>query len=125
MLGEVGSACGRHRYEGANAHSILLDNEPSRIGIFPDRKTRARSAPRPNDLKVWPRAWADPLQQIEYQRIDRIKHRKAAQLPTQRFYTSGVPEIQDSNARFSLNFVSRSFVYSDSHNRAGGVASGL
>ena len=78
MLGEVGSACGRHRYEGANAHSMLLGNEPSRIGVFPDGKPRARGAPGLNDLTIRSRAWANPLQQVKYQSIDGIKHKSRA-----------------------------------------------
>src|SRR5260221_6339070 len=82
MLGEVGSACGRHRYKGANTHSMLLGNEPSRIGVFPDGKTRARGAPSLNDLTIRSRVWANPLQQVKYQSIDGIKHRSRAVVRT-------------------------------------------
>jgi len=75
MLGEVGSAGGRHRYKGANAHSMLLGNEPSRVGVFPDGKTRAGRAPGLNDLTIRSRAWANPLKQVKYQSIDGIRHR--------------------------------------------------
>ncbi len=55
---------------------MLLGNEPSPIGIFPDWKTRARRTPSLNDLSIRSRAWTNPFKQVKYQCIDGIKHMK-------------------------------------------------
>ena len=57
---------------------MLLGNEPSLIGIFPDWKTRARRAPGLNDFSIRSRAWTNPFKQVKYQCIDGIKHMSRA-----------------------------------------------
>ena len=85
---------------------MLLGNEPSRIGVFPDGKTRARGAPSLNDLTIRSRAWANPLQQVKYQSIDWIKHRNRAFACATIFIHPACPEIQELTTMPASNEVS-------------------
>jgi hypothetical protein len=52
---------------------MLMRKEASFIGVFPDRKARARRPPGFDDLGVGPWGRADPFEQVEDQSIDGIR----------------------------------------------------
>lgn len=74
MLVEEAAATLRHDDDDAGAVAALRRDEASLVRILPHRETRARRAPGVQDVRVGPRARPDPFEQIEDQRVRRLRH---------------------------------------------------
>ena len=68
MLGEERPAKNGDGDEGA-AFSMLLLDKAAVVGVFPNGKSRTGRAPCLDDFRIGPRLRANPLEQIEYQRL--------------------------------------------------------
>jgi hypothetical protein len=76
MSVQVRLPCGGQQDEDVDVSRITSTyDETSSIGVFPDRKTWARRAPRVEYLGVRAGRPVDPLEEIDYEGLDGVGQR--------------------------------------------------
>ena len=75
MLSQVLRSGSGQRHEAAAARHTMAGDEPAVVGVFPNRKTRTRSPPRLDHLRVRAGFGPHPLQEVEDQGVDRVGRR--------------------------------------------------
>jgi hypothetical protein len=63
-----------HRDEPPKSDFVTTDHKPAVIGVFPYGQTRTRGPPGIEYLNVRPRAWANPVEKVEDQRLNGVGH---------------------------------------------------
>ena len=76
VLAQVRRPGGGQRDARAASRHMVARDEPAVVGCFPHREARTRGSPRLEHLCVRTRAWADPLEKVNDQGVDGVRHER-------------------------------------------------
>ncbi len=74
VLPQVLGAQSGPRHGRAPSRLMVMVEETARVGVFPDRQTRARRAPGLDDRGLRPGVRTEPFPQVEDQSVDGVRH---------------------------------------------------
>lgn len=80
VLAQVLRSGGGQRDLRATFRRAMTDNEAAVVGVLPDGEARTRRLPRLEYLDVRARPGAHPLEEIEDQPVDSVRHRGPAEI---------------------------------------------